>query len=53
MKVLKPTGNLLEKTAVKKVSVNSRLEATFIIRQRKALYKQIILKSSCARKETV
>ena len=53
MKILKPTGNRLEKTTVKEVSVNSRLKAIHIIRQTKALYKQIILKSSCARKKTL
>ena len=35
------------------MSVNSRLEATKIIGQRKAFYRQIIPESSCARKETV
>ena len=53
MKILKPTGNPLEKTAVKNVPVDSRLKAIYIIRQRNAPYKQIILKSSCARKETL
>ena len=33
--------------------VNSRLKATKIIGQRKALYRQRIPKSSCAMKETV
>ena len=32
---------------------NSRLEAIYVINQRKAFYRQIIPKSSCARKETV
>ena len=35
------------------MSVNSRLKATKIIVQRKALYRQRIPESSCARKETV
>ena len=35
------------------MSVNSRLKATTIIGQRKALYRQRIPESSCARKETV
>ena len=35
------------------MSVNSRLKATKIIGQRKALYRQRIPESSCARKETV
>ena len=35
------------------MSVNSRLKATKIIRQTKALQKQRIPESSCARKETV
>ena len=35
------------------MSVNSRLKATKIIRQRKAFYRQRIPESSCARKETV
>ena len=35
------------------MSVNSRLKATKIIGQRKALYRQRIPGSSCARKETV
>ena len=42
MKILKPAENCLEKTTNKKVSVNSRLKAIYIIRQRKALYNQII-----------
>ena len=35
------------------MSVNSRLQATEIIGQTKAFYKQRILESSCASKETV
>ena len=35
------------------MSVNSRLQATKIIGQRKAFYRQIIPESSYARKETV
>ena len=35
------------------MSVNSRLKATKIIGQRKTFYRQRILESSCARKETV
>ena len=35
------------------MSVNSRLKAIYIISQRKALYRQRIPESSCARKETV
>ena len=35
------------------MSANSRLKAIQFIGQRKAFYKQIIPKSSCARKETV
>ena len=35
------------------MSVDSRLKATQIIGQRKAFYRQRILESSCARKETV
>ena len=35
------------------MSVNSRLKATQIIRQRKAFYRQRIPESSCVRKETV
>ena len=35
------------------MSVNSRLKATKIIGQGKAFYRQRILESSCARKETV
>ena len=35
------------------MSVNSRLQATKIIGQTKAFYKQRILESSCASKETV
>ena len=42
MKMLKPTGNRLEKTTVKKVSVKSRLKAIYITHQRKALYKPIV-----------
>ena len=52
MKVLKPTGNRLEKTAYKNVFVNSGIKTICIIGERKALHKQIILKSSCLRKET-
>ena len=35
------------------MSVNSRLKVTKIIGQRKTFYRQRILESSCARKETV
>ena len=35
------------------MSVNSSLKANKIIGQRKAFYRQRLLKSSCARKETV
>ena len=35
------------------MSVNSRLKNTKIVGQRKALYRQRISESSCARKETV
>ena len=35
------------------MSVNSRLKATKIIGQRKSFYRQRVLESSCARKETV
>ena len=35
------------------MSINSRLQATKIIGQTKAFYKQRILESSCASKETV
>ena len=35
------------------MSVNSRLNATKIIGERKALYRKRIPESSCARKETV
>ena len=35
------------------MSVNSRLEATKIIGQRKAFYRQRIPEPNCARKETV
>ena len=35
------------------VSVNYRLKAIFITGQRKAVYRQRIPESSCARKETV
>ena len=35
------------------MSVNSRLKATKIIDQRKAVYRQRIPESSCTRKETV
>ena len=35
------------------MSLNSRLKATKTIGQRKAFYRQRILESSCARKETV
>ena len=52
MKVLKPTGNRLEKTTYKNVSVTSRIKTIYIIGERKALHKQVILKSSCLRKET-
>ena len=43
----------LERTYSERMSVNSRLEATKIIGQRKAFYRQRIPESSCARKETV
>ena len=35
------------------MSINSRLKATKIIGRRKAIYRQSIPESSCARKETV
>ena len=35
------------------MAVNSRLKATKIMHQRKALYRKRIRESSCARKETV
>ena len=35
------------------MSVNSKLKAIYIIGQRKVLYRQRILESSCSRKETV
>ena len=35
------------------MSFNSRLKTTKIIGQRKAFYRQRILESNCARKETV
>ena len=48
---------LQEKEAQKdysiQMSINSRLKATKIIGQRKAFYRQIIIESSCASKETV
>ena len=43
----------LKRAYSSKVSVNSRLQATKIIGQRKAFYSQRIPESSCARKETV
>ena len=47
-KTLQDTENLF-----RKISVNSGLKATKIIRQRKAFYRQRIPESSHARKETV
>ena len=41
------------KNPMKKVSINSRLKAIYIIGQRKAFCGQRIPESSCARKETV
>ena len=52
-KRLKHTGICLERTYSQKISVNSRLRATKIIGQRKALYGQRIPVPSCTRKETV
>ena len=52
-KRLSHTGNLFRKNLQLKMSVNSRLKATKIIVQRKALYRQRIPESSCARKKTV
>ena len=43
----------LERTHSWKMSVNSRLKANKIVGQRKAFFKQRILESSCAKKETV
>ena len=42
----------LERTHSWKMSVNSRLKAPKIVGQRKAFFKQRILESSCAKKET-
>ena len=42
----------LERTYSLKMSVNSRYKTTKIIGQRKAFYRQKIIESSCARKET-
>ena len=42
----------LERTYCYKMSFNSRLQATKMIGQRKAFYRQRIPESSCARKET-
>ena len=50
---LKHTGNLFKKNLQLKVSVNSRLRATYIIGQRKAFQRQAIRESSCAKRETV
>ena len=50
---LKHTGSLFRKNLQLKMSVNSRLQTTKIIGQRKTFYKQRIPKSSCASKETV
>ena len=47
------TGNLFKKNLQLKVSVNSRLRATYIIGQRKAFQRQAIRESSCAKRETV
>ena len=46
-------GKLYRKNSRKKVSINSRLKAIYIIGQRKAFCGQRIPESSCARKETV
>ena len=46
-------GKLYRKNSKKKVSINSRLKAIYIIGQRKAFYGQRILKSNCAMKDTV
>ena len=46
-------GKLYRKNPRKKVSINSRLKAIYIIGQRKAFCGQRIPESSCARKETV
>ena len=43
----------LERTYSKKMSLNSRLKATQIIRRRKAFYRQRILEPSCVRRETI
>ena len=45
--------SVLKEPTVKKMPVNSRREATTIMGQRKAFYRQRTLESSCARKETV
>ena len=52
-KRLKHTGNLFRTNLQLKVSVNSRLKATWIIGQRKAFYRQRIPESSCASKEAI
>ena len=44
---------MYRKNPKKKVSINSRLKAIYIINQRKAFCGQRILESGCARKETV
>ena len=41
------------KLKTKKMSINTRLKATIVIGQRKALYRQIIQQSSYMRRETV
>ena len=46
-------GKLYRKNPRKKVSINSRLKAIYIIGQRKAFCGQRIPESSCAWKETV
>ena len=52
-KRLKHTGNLFRKNLqLKDVCENIRIKAIYIIGQRKAFYRQKILGSSCASKET-
>ena len=46
-------GKLYRKNPRKKVSINSRLKAIYIIGQRKAFCGQRISESSCTRKEIV
>ena len=46
-------GKLYRQNPRKKVSINSRLKAIYIIGQREAICGQRIPDSSCARKETV